>query len=129
MSSPLAIFCPSLIGNWTSKPGTWNASSTLFEASTAPGKVREWVSPPTATTIVLTGRATSEGVESGREHPAAKQMIVNAIGQLRRKLLQPRFVAFMAAFVVRGRVNYAARHVPGLVVGQARLCLETTAMQ
>ena len=79
MIAPFRTLCPSLTGNLTRIPGTWNASSTLLDASTLPGRDRICGSFPAVTTIVLTGRTTSE-VVTGRslEHPTVKQIVAKA---------------------------------------------------
>src|SRR5262249_8181876 len=83
--------------NSTSRPGTWKASSTLFVASTFPGKERTCGSSPAVTTIVFTGRATSGGPEAVGEHPPARWRIARAIGTVRPRPPRLHFLAFMSA--------------------------------
>ena len=92
----LVTLCPSLTGKLTSKPDTWNASSTLFEASTLPGNERTLDSAPADTTIVLTGRTTSALVVLGArgEHPEARTTIESAIGTARPNALGEQLLAF-----------------------------------
>jgi hypothetical protein len=97
MMSFLTTFCPSVTGRWTSRPDTWNASSTFFYPSTLPGKVRTYVSSPATTTIILTGRTTSGRGGSCREHPTARQSIDKAIGKLGPSPLGPQSLAVPTA--------------------------------
>src|SRR5271169_4779601 len=73
-----------MTGILASRPGTWNARSTILDASTLPGKERTIGRSPAATTVVLTGRASSAEVECWDEHPAARQTIDRTTGNPNR---------------------------------------------
>ena len=98
ITSFLAIFWPALMGKLTNRPGTWKASSTLFEASTLPGNVRTWESSPAATTIVLTGRTTSLAVGAVGEQLPPRTRMDKAIDTLRQLLLRLKSLAFTRVF-------------------------------